>query len=145
MMHLSAQDDFSSGVPAGGIAAFVVIPTIFFLSVGLGLYRRRKRLEQMLRENPNDPVVRYLYLRKTLATGESGRAQADLMAMGMMMQVNANALNAELRASGNPDMSIGIQRGNPSGLGGSVIMDGNSVPQQAPPVYMKVERSITRS
>jgi hypothetical protein len=148
MMHLSARDDFSSGVPAGGIAAFVVIPTIFFLSVGLGLYftyRRRKRLEQMLRENPNDPVVRYLYLRNTLATRESGRAQAELMAMGMMMQVNANALNAELRASGNPDMSIGIQRGNPSGLGGPVIMDGSSVPQQAPPVYMKVERSITRS
>jgi hypothetical protein len=148
IMHLSARDNNSSGVPAGGIAAFVVIPTIFFLSFGLGLYlsyRRRKWLEQMLRENPEDPVVRYLYLRDTLATAESSRAQADLMAMRMIMQINANALNAELRASAHPDMSIGIQRGNLSDVGGPVTMDGSSVPQQAPPVYMKVERSITRS
>ena len=99
----------------------------------------------MLRENPDDPVVRYLYLRNRLATGESSRTQADLVAMGMMMQANASALNAEVRASANPDMSVGITGGNLSGFGGSVTVDGSSVPQQAPPVYMKVERSIIQS
>jgi hypothetical protein len=86
-------DNPDPGLPPGVIAGIVIGVVLFLSTFALMIYsaiKRRRELERMYQANPNDPVVRHLYLSNRFGRRTT---EGDLAALHLMQNGNQNHIN----------------------------------------------------
>jgi hypothetical protein len=95
------------GLPSGIIAAIVIAAVLFFCLLVFGIFwgiQRQRELERMYQENPNDPIVRSVYLNNRFGrrrTTDRSLAAIQMHNMNAIQMQNMNAIQNSVNVPGS--------------------------------------------